>query len=95
VRVSAWSLQQGIPARSTAFADGTKAMMGLTVTELSFGDSGTKTCRRYVYLFRLEMSFMTKIEIEGKCCHGYSNQELMVNVTMAIQMREEFETMNK
>jgi hypothetical protein len=38
---------------------------------------------------------MEKIEIEGKCCHGHSNHELKVSTTIFIQMREEFETMNK
>jgi hypothetical protein len=38
---------------------------------------------------------MTKIEIEGKCCHGDSNHELKVNTAIFVQMREEFETMNK
>jgi hypothetical protein len=38
---------------------------------------------------------MTKIEIEGKSCHGHSNHELKVNATIFIQMREEFETVNK
>jgi hypothetical protein len=38
---------------------------------------------------------MMKIEIEGKCCHDQSNDELNVNTTTFIQMREKFETMNK
>jgi hypothetical protein len=29
---------------------------------------------------------MTKIEIEGKCCHGHSNHELEVNAVILIQI---------
>jgi hypothetical protein len=29
---------------------------------------------------------MTKIEIEGKCCHGHSNHELKVNTVILIQI---------
>jgi hypothetical protein len=29
---------------------------------------------------------MTKIEIEGKCCHGHSNHELKGNAVILIQI---------
>jgi hypothetical protein len=29
---------------------------------------------------------MTKIEIEGKCCHGHSNHELKANAVILIQI---------
>jgi hypothetical protein len=29
---------------------------------------------------------MTKVEIEGKCCHSHSNTELKVNVVIMIQI---------
>jgi hypothetical protein len=45
-----------------------------------------KTRRRSVYFFILCISLMTKIEIEGKCCHGHSNHELQVNAVIMIQI---------
>jgi hypothetical protein len=51
----------------------------------SRGSSGRKTCRQSIYLFMLGTSLRTKIEIEGKCCHGHSNHELNVNAVIMIQ----------
>jgi hypothetical protein len=48
--------------------------------------SGRKTSRRSIYLFILWISLMTKTEIERKCCHGYSNHGLKVNVAILIQI---------
>jgi hypothetical protein len=51
----------------------------LTVTVAGkYVDAG-KTCTRFVYLFILCTSVMTKIEIEWKCSHGHSNHELNRN----------------
>jgi hypothetical protein len=36
--------------------------------------------------FILWRSLMTKIEVEGKCCHDHSNHELKVNAVILIQI---------
>jgi hypothetical protein len=45
-----------------------------------------KTWRQSVYLFILCISLMTKIGIEGKCCHVHSNHELKINTVILVQI---------
>jgi hypothetical protein len=66
----------------------TAGLIGFFAVDRIHGRVAGKTCRRSIYLFMLCISLITKIEIDGKCCHGHSNHELKVDVDILIQIRK-------